>query len=54
MVLNARARRFVLLALAVVCLAWTVGMPLLGQRLYPTKQQQPHGATKYLFYCHVI
>jgi hypothetical protein len=27
---------------------------LLGQKLYPTKQQQPHGATKYLFYCHVI
>jgi hypothetical protein len=54
MVLSARARRFVLLALAVVCLAWTVGMPLLGRALYPTPKQQPHGAAKYIFYCHVL
>ena len=54
MYLNARARRFVLLALAVICVTWTVGMPALASQLYPTKQQQPRGATKYLFYCHVL
>jgi hypothetical protein len=54
MVLNPRARRVVLLALAVICIAWTAGMPLLGQKLYPAGKPQPHGAKKYLFYCHVV
>jgi hypothetical protein len=54
MVLNARARRLLLIAVAAICLAWTVGMPLLGQVLYPTPKQQPRGAAKYVFYCHVI
>jgi hypothetical protein len=54
MVLNARARRVLLIAVAAVCLAWTAGMPLLGHKLYPTPKQQPHGAAKYVFYCHVI
>ena len=52
--LNARARRLVLIALAAICLAWTVGMPVLARVLYTTPQQQPHGAAKYVFYCHVI
>jgi hypothetical protein len=52
--LNARARRVVLLTLAVVCLVWTVGMPVLAKALYQTPSQQPHGAAKYVFYCHVI
>jgi len=47
-------RRLVLIALAAACLVWTAGMPLLGSKLYPTPKQQPHGAAKYVFYCHVI
>jgi hypothetical protein len=54
MSLNARSRRMVLLALAVVCLVWTVGMPVLAKALYTKPSQQPHGAAKYVFYCHVI
>lgn len=52
--LNARSRRLVLLALAAVCLVWTVGMPVLAKALYTKPSQQPHGAAKYVFYCHVI
>jgi hypothetical protein len=54
MVLNARARRIVLIALAVVCLVWTIGMPVLAKALYTSPTAQPHGAAKYVFYCHVI
>jgi hypothetical protein len=54
MVLSARIRRRVVITVAGVCLVWTAGMPLLGQKLYPTPKQQPHGAAKYVFYCHVI
>jgi hypothetical protein len=52
--LNARSRRLVLLALAVACLVWTVGMPVLAKALYRTPAEQPQGAAKYVFYCHVI
>jgi hypothetical protein len=52
--LNARTRRLVLLALAAVCLVWTVGMPVLAKAVYAKPSQQPHGAAKYVFYCHVI
>jgi hypothetical protein len=52
--LNAHARRLVLLALATICLVWTVGMPVLAKAIYPSPEQQPHGAAKYVFYCHVI
>ena len=54
MVLTPRARRIVLIALAVICLAWTLGMPVLARALYQSPKQQPHGAAKYVFYCHVI
>lgn len=52
--LNARSRRLVLISLAAVCLVWTVGMPVLAKALYTKPSQQPHGAAKYVFYCHVI
>jgi hypothetical protein len=48
------ARRRLLIALAGLCLVWTAGMPLLGSKLYPTPKEQPRGAAKYVFYCHVI
>ena len=52
--LDPRTRRLALLGLAVACLVWTVGMPILAKALYTTPQQQPRGAAKYVFYCHVI
>ena len=54
MTLDARSRRLVLLALAVICLVWTVGMPVLAKAVYRTPAQQPHGAARFIFYCHVI
>lgn len=49
----ARLRRPVLLSLAVICTAWTIGAPLVGSVLYRTPQQRPHGAAKLIFFCHI-
>jgi hypothetical protein len=48
-----RLRRLLLLSVAATCVAWTFGAPIAGKVLYPTPQEQPHGATKLLFYCHL-
>jgi hypothetical protein len=46
-------RRILLLSVAVTCTAWSLGAPIAGRVLYPTPEQQPRGATKLLFYCHL-
>jgi hypothetical protein len=48
-----RLRRYLLLTIAVTVVAWTFGAPVAAEVLYPTPAQQPHGAGKVLFYCHL-
>ena len=50
---SSRLRRRFLLSVAVICTAWSFGAPIAGGVLYPTPEQQPRGATKLLFYCHL-
>jgi hypothetical protein len=45
--------RLLLLTVAVTCTAWSLGAPIAGRLLYRTPEQQPRGATKLLFYCHL-
>jgi hypothetical protein len=49
----ARLPRPLVLALAVACVAWTFGAPLVGGLLYRTPDHQPRGAAKFIFYCHL-
>lgn len=48
-----RLRRPLLLSLAIVATAWTIGGPLVGSVLYRTPEQQPRGAAKLIFFCHL-
>jgi hypothetical protein len=50
---SSRLRRRLLLSVAVTCAAWSLGAPIAGRVLYRTPEQQPHGATRLLFYCHL-
>jgi hypothetical protein len=50
---SSRFRRRLLLSVAVTCTAWSLGAPIAGRLLYRTPEQQPRGATKLLFYCHL-
>jgi hypothetical protein len=49
----AHLQRYLMLAIAAAAAAWALGAPVAGRVLYPTPAQQPHGATKLLFYCHL-
>jgi hypothetical protein len=49
----ARLRRPLVIAMAVVVCAWTLAAPVAAKVLYRTPTQQPHGAAKLIFYCHL-
>jgi hypothetical protein len=49
----ARLQRHLMLTIAAAAAVWALGAPVAGRVLYPTPAQQPHGATKLLFYCHL-
>jgi hypothetical protein len=48
-----RLRRPLLLSLAILATAWTIGGPIVGSVLYRTPEQQPRGAAKIIFFCHL-
>ena len=45
--------RYALRAVALVCVLWVFGAPFAVRLLYETPAQQPRGAAKLMFYCHL-
>jgi hypothetical protein len=45
--------RWALRVAAAVCLLWTFAAPVAARVLYPSTTEQPRGAAKYVFYCHL-
>ena len=50
---RSRLVRYALRAVAVVCVLWVFGAPVAARVLYPSTAQQPRGAAKLMFYCHL-
>jgi hypothetical protein len=48
-----RLLRFALRAAATVCVLWSFGGPIAARVLYTSPTQQPRGAAKLVFYCHL-
>ena len=48
-----RFLRIALRAAATVCVLWSFGGPIAARVLYTSPKQQPHGAAKLVFYCHL-
>jgi hypothetical protein len=44
---------YALRAVALVCVLWVFGAPVAARVLYESPAQQPRGAAKLMFYCHL-